>query len=96
MRRILFALPIFLASPALAHDHPPRFDPVANLDGRLVNPYGYGFRGREGQGMYSGLYRAGVTDGPAVFRSSEYPLPPRRTHVGNAVQSVRIFHRRWP
>lgn len=96
MRKLLFALPLLAGSTALGHDHPARFDPVANLDGQLVNPYGQGFRGREGQGMFSGLYRAGVTDGPSVFRSSEYPLPPRRTHLGNAIQSVRIFHRRFP
>ena len=41
-------------------------------------------------------FRPGVVDGPAVYRSSAYPFPYRRTHVGNAFQTVRIFHRRWP
>lgn len=90
MRRIVFVLPWLLCSPALAHD---RFDPVANLDGRLVNPYGRGFRGAEGQGLLSGLYRPYVLDGPATYRWSAYPFPPSRQPVR---QTIRIFHRRWP
>lgn len=97
MRRLLLLVPMLAASSASGGDHHrPKFDPVSTFDGRLVNPYGQGFRGAEGQGVFSGLFRPGVTDGPAVYRVSEYPFPPRRTHLGNAFQTVRIFHRRWP
>jgi hypothetical protein len=90
MRRIALALPLLLASSAFAHD---RFDPVANLDGRLTNPYGRGFRGAEGQGLLSGLYRPYVLDGPSTYRSSAYPFPPAHQPVR---QTIHIFHRRWP
>ena len=90
MRRIVFALPLLLCSSVLAHD---RFDPVANVDGRLTNPYGRGFRGAEGQGLLSGLYRPYVVDGPSTYRSSVYPFQPARQPVR---QTIRIFHRRWP
>ena len=90
MRRIVFALPLLLCSSAVAHD---RFDPVANLDGRLVNPYGRDFRGAEGQGILSGLYRPYVLDGPSTYRSSAYPLQPARKPLR---QTIRILHRRWP
>ena len=96
MVRLSLFLPLFLVSSAVAHDPQPRFDPVATMSGEMVNPYGSGFRGRSGQGMFSGIYRPHVIDGPAVFRDSVYPFPPRRTHVGNAIQSLQIFHRRWP
>lgn len=96
MRRLVYLIPLMLASSALGHDKTPRFDPVATNSGAMVNPYGSGFRGRSGQGMYSGLYKPYVIDGPAVFRDSAYPFPPRRNHVGNAIQSLQIFHRRWP
>ena len=90
MRRIVFALPLLLCSSVLAHD---RFDPVANLDGRLVNPYGRGFRGAEGQGLLSGLYRPYVLDGPSTYRSSAYPLQPAHQPLR---QTIHIVRRRWP
>lgn len=96
MRRFAFFVPLLLASSALAHDKTPRFDPVATGSGAMVNPYGSGFRGRSGQGMFSALYRPHVIDGPAVFRNSVYPFSPRPHHVGNAIQSLQVFHRRWP
>ncbi len=90
MRRLALLLPLLLSSPALAHD---RFDPVANLDGRLTNPYGRGFRGAEGQGLLSGLYRPYVLDGPSTYRSSVYPFQPAHQPLR---QTIHIFHRRWP
>ncbi len=96
----LFAL-ILLGGTQLSHAHEPRplaFDPVGRGNVAMSNPYGYGFRGATGQGLFSGMFRPYVVDGPATYRSETSQVFPfrRRGHVGNARQAGWLLLHRYP
>ena len=94
----LFAV-LVMAKPARAHEpNPLAFDPVGYGNRAISNPYGYGFRGATGQGLFSGMFRPYVIDGPGTFRGETSQVFPfhRRSHLGNIRQAVPLLLHRYP